>query len=253
MIDGGNGLTSWFLILGKTSLPCLGAHCPFIPLDQLAESKVKSTIVLVIMQKSNKDCRRGIMKDSSDSGGKCPVVSLKPGGRWKAFAKGGEFSRFYLPLELVVDWSDAAMVSYLNRKGQMVVLLTTKREKYALKPGLTYSQRSQSGFSVRVLPQGCIYSANGPCIYSTNNSTRLYDIAFLNTQYAAAILGLLTTFGSFSEGYIEDLPYTLANDDVRREISDLAINAIDIQRTRYFSRDVAREFISIGSLCFSFR
>ena len=39
MIDSGNGPTSWLLVLAKTSLPCLGPF-PFIPLDQLAESKV---------------------------------------------------------------------------------------------------------------------------------------------------------------------------------------------------------------------
>jgi hypothetical protein len=40
MIDGGNGLTSWLLVLVKNKLTMFGAHCPFIPLDQLAESKV---------------------------------------------------------------------------------------------------------------------------------------------------------------------------------------------------------------------
>ena len=40
MIDGSNGLTSWLLVLVKNKLTMFGAHCPFIPLDQLAESKV---------------------------------------------------------------------------------------------------------------------------------------------------------------------------------------------------------------------
>ena len=41
MIDGGNGLTSWFDCFGKNKLTMFGAHCPFNPLVQLAESKVK--------------------------------------------------------------------------------------------------------------------------------------------------------------------------------------------------------------------
>ena len=40
MIDGGNGLTSWFGCLAKNKLTMFGAHCPFNPLVQLAESKV---------------------------------------------------------------------------------------------------------------------------------------------------------------------------------------------------------------------
>jgi hypothetical protein len=43
MIDGGNGLTSWLLVLVKNKLTMFGAHCPFIPLDQLAESKGEMT------------------------------------------------------------------------------------------------------------------------------------------------------------------------------------------------------------------
>ena len=44
MIDGGNGLTSWFGCLAKNKLTMFGAHCPFNPLVQLAESKVNKTI-----------------------------------------------------------------------------------------------------------------------------------------------------------------------------------------------------------------
>jgi hypothetical protein len=39
MIDGGNGLTSWLLVLGKNKLTMFGAHYPLNPLDQLAVSK----------------------------------------------------------------------------------------------------------------------------------------------------------------------------------------------------------------------
>jgi hypothetical protein len=40
MIDGGNGLTSWFCFVWQNKLTMFWAHCPINPLDQLAESKV---------------------------------------------------------------------------------------------------------------------------------------------------------------------------------------------------------------------
>jgi hypothetical protein len=46
MIDGGNGLTSWFFVCAKNKLTMFGAHCPFNPLLQLAESKVKIGVFL---------------------------------------------------------------------------------------------------------------------------------------------------------------------------------------------------------------
>jgi hypothetical protein len=43
MIDGGQWAHLMVLLFAKTSLPCLGAHCPFNPLFQLAESKAELT------------------------------------------------------------------------------------------------------------------------------------------------------------------------------------------------------------------
>jgi hypothetical protein len=42
MIDGGNGLTSWFLCFAKNKLTMIRGPLPLNPLVQLAESKVKS-------------------------------------------------------------------------------------------------------------------------------------------------------------------------------------------------------------------
>jgi hypothetical protein len=41
MIDGGNGLTSWFGCFWRNKLTMFGAHCPFNSLTQLAETKDK--------------------------------------------------------------------------------------------------------------------------------------------------------------------------------------------------------------------
>jgi len=61
MMDGGNGLTSWFECLRKNKLTMFGAHCPFNPPTQLAESKVfyekrkmkKQPVMAIRMHNSN--------------------------------------------------------------------------------------------------------------------------------------------------------------------------------------------------------
>lgn len=85
-----------------------------------------------------------------------PVQSLSLQTRWAVYAKGGEYAKHYLPFALVVDWSAEAQEIYRAREGQMVVLLTSKKDQYLNRPGITYSKRSQLGFSARVLPQGAI-------------------------------------------------------------------------------------------------
>ena len=48
MIDGGNGLTSWFGCFWRNKLTMFGAHCPFNSLTQLAESKVSPLLEKII-------------------------------------------------------------------------------------------------------------------------------------------------------------------------------------------------------------
>jgi hypothetical protein len=48
MIDGGNGLTSWFMCFRKNKLTMSVGPSPIFPLDQLAESKVKTFFVISV-------------------------------------------------------------------------------------------------------------------------------------------------------------------------------------------------------------
>jgi hypothetical protein len=45
MIDGGNGLTSWFMCFRKNKLTMIGGPLPLNPLNQLAESKVTTKFI----------------------------------------------------------------------------------------------------------------------------------------------------------------------------------------------------------------
>ena len=54
-----------------------------------------------------------------------PSGARGPGKTWVPFAKGGEFSRFYADVHLVVRWDDEAHAVYANRTSNFNVLLTT--------------------------------------------------------------------------------------------------------------------------------
>lgn len=171
-----------------------------------------------------------------------PSSKLYPVGEWRAYAKGGEFTKHYLPLRLIVDWSDEALVEYRTRKGQMVVLLTGNREKYIHRNALTYSKRSQIGFSVRIMPRETIFSANGPGIFPRSPARILFDLALLNSTFSRACLEFLTSFGSYSEGYVGSLLYPNANDEQRQEISESQALCIKASRMLRAAEETAREF-----------
>lgn len=143
------------------------------------------------------------------------------GKRWCPFAKGGEYSPYWSDVHLVVDWEgDGVKIKaevdrkypYLNGKVEWVV----KNQSYYFRPGLTWPLRTASGFSPRVLPQGCVFGHKGPAIISDTCSPLLLA-AWLTSRPAQALLASLlaaadeTTSGTASKSYevglIQRLPW----------------------------------------------
>ncbi len=169
--------------------------------------------------------------------------------QWKTYAKGGEYSKYYLPLQLVVDWSETAFNVYKLREGQMVVLLTGKREKYTSRSGMTYSKRSQVGFSARAMPYGTIFSPNGPGVFPKNEEFLYFDLAFLNSKFARACLEFLTSFGSYSEGYVESLPYPNHLGQSVSKITNETRKCVESKRDTFAYDETCREFTNgLGSI-----
>lgn len=163
--------------------------------------------------------------------------------KWRTYAKGGEYRRYYLPLHLIVDWSEPAQRVYKMRTGQMVVLLTKKKDKYLTQVGLTYSKRSQLGFSARIMPKGTIFSPNGPGVFPKTTASLYYDLAFLNSAFSRACLEFLTSFGSYSEGYVGALAYNPPSDELLASINTLTKECVTKTRSIFNKNEIYREFL----------
>lgn len=130
------------------------------------------------------------------------------------FAKGGEFSRFYSDLHLVVLWG-----------GEGRLLKTSKLERFRageltannsqcwneplyFRPGLTWSRRTQGGLSFRALSRSSIFADKGPAIFVDNNSSDdlLALAAIANSRPFAALVEMQMAFGSYEVGVIQRTP-----------------------------------------------
>ncbi|MEX1270952.1 MAG: hypothetical protein WEB55_00715, partial [Acidimicrobiia bacterium] len=85
----------------------------------------------------------------------------RSGKRWVPFAKGGEYSPYWADIHLLIDWKDDG--KYLKSFDGSVI----RNPQYYFKPGLTWTLRTASGFSPRVLPAGCVFSHKGPVVSSS--------------------------------------------------------------------------------------
>lgn len=125
---------------------------------------------------------------------------------WVLLAKGGEHSRFYADLHLVVKWRDAGIE--MKTISKQLYGSETKRiygQDYYFRPGLTYSQRTQKGLSFRALPKGAIFNVKGPAVIS-DDPRPLALLALTNSSCFRHLVELQTSFGSYNVGYLQKTP-----------------------------------------------
>lgn len=85
------------------------------------------------------------------------------GGRWAPFAKGGDYQPYWGSIHLVVDWKDDG--DYMRSfEGS-----TFRNPDFYFQPGLTWTVRTKSAFSPRVLPAGCVFGHKGNFVGSADS------------------------------------------------------------------------------------
>jgi len=131
--------------------------------------------------------------------------------KWIAFAKGGDFSRFYSDIYLKVDWKDTGAAIRSFQKAFI------RNEDRYFNFGLTWPRRTQRGFSVRILPSGCIFGDKGPAIFPISASNAFSLLGILNSRLSELSLQSLISFGSWEVGAVKRLPipsHLEANQDI---------------------------------------
>ena len=161
--------------------------------------------------------------------------SWEPGARerggftWEPFAKGGGYCRFYYDVNLVVHWDPRrrTFAGFYGRKGRETERPQSLDEYF--RPGLTWSRRTQRGFNVRLLPEGCIFSDKGPSIFSLESAQTWYLLAIVNSAFAEYLLQGLTSFGSWETAAVKKLPVPKSSQE---ESNALGTRAAEISQAK---------------------
>jgi hypothetical protein len=142
---------------------------------------------------------------------------------WAPFAKGGGFSRFYSDVYLVVFWAlnGRALKDYVIQKEGSESKRIYSQEWY-FKPGLTWPLRTQRGFNLRIMPEGCIFGHKGPAIFPKRSVDTWYLLGLANSTPAEYLLKCLMSFGSWEVGVIKRLPVPEPNPVQREAIGSIA-------------------------------
>jgi hypothetical protein len=128
------------------------------------------------------------------------------GDRWVFLSKGGEYSPWFFPVHLVVDWEhDGDAIRNLKDANGKEKSRYRGADQYFV-PGLTYPFRTVKGFNARSLPADCLFTIQGPSIVSSSVELRV-ALGFLNSRICRLLLSALTSSGAWQVGYLQALPY----------------------------------------------
>jgi hypothetical protein len=185
--------------------------------------------------------------------------------KWFPLAKGGEYSRYWSDIYLVINFESEARelhayiahkYPYLNGNTSWVV----HPESGYLRPGLTYTRRTSSPLSVRILPEGCVFSDMGRgIIHQSDNKAELMTLLGLaNARVFRHFVELCVAAGdaaarTYEGGILNQMPSIAADPDLRRWATELALAkrsafAADETTAFFTSPDPSRDLTDVVDL-----
>lgn len=182
-------------------------------------------------------------------------------GRWVNHPKGGGYSPYYADLPLVVDWHPEGRHLEAERVTDRVYshAIVPSRELY-FRPGLTWSLRTKSRISMRVMPSGCVFGSKGPAVIEHEDdhekllavlavcSSRAF-YSLLEIQLAAADAKPGGAAHSFEVGVIQRTPFPDLSEGKVKELACLARQAWKIRRSRATYDETSHAFLLPAALC----
>lgn len=175
--------------------------------------------------------------------------------KWLPFAKGGSYSPIYGDVYLVVNWEDQGreIKNFVDPVSGRL-MSRPQNTDFFHRPGLTWSLRTKSKLSMRVLPLGCAFSHKGPgafcdgddpdfllAVLAVCSSPHFYSL--VEVQLAAADAQLGGAAHSFEVGVIQRTPLPPISIQATAELSARVKRIWNLNRLVRASDETSRDFI----------
>ncbi|MDO6710340.1 hypothetical protein Q4567_06395 [Aliiglaciecola sp. 2_MG-2023] len=177
------------------------------------------------------------------------------GELWCPFAKGGDYSPYYSDLHLVTKWGDSGKeikagicnrYPYLNGNANFVA----KNSQHYFRAGITWSRRTTSGLSMRVMPHGSVFGDKGPALLTNadDENELLVNLGIMSSAAYKYIVSLQLAAAdaaarSYEVGIIQNTPIPDINIDIKTELLTLVHEAIDTKTKLDFVNETSHSFV----------
>ncbi len=124
-------------------------------------------------------------------GAKNADEALASHAKWFPYSKGGGNRKWYGFMEFYINWeySGRDVIEFAKTINKSYTRTIVNIDYYFL-PSVGFSYITSGPFSMRWLPEGCLYDSGGPGVFSTREK-RKYILACLNSAPSMIILKLL--------------------------------------------------------------
>ena len=153
--------------------------------------------------------------------------------KWKSYAKGGSFRRWYGNIIHVVDWSNDAKEFYQNNKTSNLLA-----DKFVDQPGITYTDISSYGTGFRCFTGGAFDKA-GPVICNVNHF--IYIIALLNTKVFSMYAVILNPTIHLQVRDIKSFPILLEM-SFYKQVDEISTINISLSKTDWDASEISWDF-----------
>lgn len=107
------------------------------------------------------------------------------------------------------------------------------------RPALTWSKIGSGSFSVRYMPEGCLFDIAGCCVFGVREYE--YVLAFCNSSICNEYLSLLSPTLNYEVEHIKKLPI-LFNSDLQERVKQLALDSIDCCKADWNAFETSWDF-----------
>jgi len=159
-------------------------------------------------------------------------------GRWKLFAKGGSFSRYYTFYFAVVDWYLEGLPIELTFAGARV------RKPDYFRPGITWPLRGIR-YSSQVIPEGAVFSVAGKFATAENQDQIFKLLALTNTIMFDFLIGIFAgKVGGvqYEAGIIQRIPVPCLANPSGDKLALLALKCVNLRRALDTTNELSHIF-----------
>lgn len=185
------------------------------------------------------------------------AFNITSNSKWRFYAKGGEFRRWWGNLDYIVDWSKEARIFYRSNSSARII-----PEYLWYKEGITWTLLSSTGTGFRILPQYATFDKTGSSIFIKEDLSLYTAIGLLNSNVCKKLLNIYSSTLAFQINEILRIPIVKDNigiDSVQQNIQisqndwdshetswDFQLNPL-IQSRRDFLYDEEIQFATVIS------